>query len=125
PTASDSASFNATPTGSWTAVCPGAGPCNGGGLSATPLESTAGPGPFPGQDDYTQPPAGGFTGSRGDANVTSVSFSLFGGGAQNVAETRLTARVGSAGDTERAQQRTRRAARPPRRQELWSPCPTV
>src|SRR4029450_7941721 len=46
--------------------------CNPGGLSANPLQSTSGPGPFPGQDVYTQPPAGGFVGSRGDANVVSV-----------------------------------------------------
>lgn len=90
-TASSSATYNATTVSSGTAICPGAGPCNPGGLSANPLQSTAGPGPFPGQDNYTQPPAGGFVGSRGDANVTSVSFNTFGGGAQNVAETRLDA----------------------------------
>ncbi len=90
-TASDNAVFNAISNSSGIAICPGAGPCNGGGLSANPLQSTAGPGPFPAQDTYTQPPAGGFTGSRGDANVTSVTFTTLGGGAQNVAETRLTA----------------------------------
>ncbi len=89
-TANTSASFNATTVTGPVAICPGAGPCNAGGLSANPLQSTAGPGPFPGQDTYTQPPVGGFVGSRGDANVTSVSFNLFGGGAQNVAETRLS-----------------------------------
>jgi hypothetical protein len=43
------------------------------------------------EDTYTQPPAGGFVGSRGDANVISVSFNVppSGAGAQNVAESRL------------------------------------
>src|SRR5262249_46699493 len=73
------------------ATCPGLGPCNPGGLSANPVQATAGPSPFPGQDNYTQPPAGGFVGSRGDANVTSISFNAFGAGAQNAAEPRHTA----------------------------------
>jgi hypothetical protein len=89
-TASSSANYAAS-SSSNSAICPGVGPCNPGGLSANPLQSTAGPGPFPGQDNYTQPPAGGFVGSRGDANVTSVSFNQFGAGAQNVAEIRGTA----------------------------------
>jgi hypothetical protein len=57
-----------------------------------PCSKPRGTGAFPGQDIYTQPPAGGFVGSRGDANVISVGFQGPGGaGAQNVAETRLNA----------------------------------
>ena len=89
-TSQDSATYNAA-TSSNTAQCPGAGPCNPGGLSANALQATAGPGPFVAEDTYTQPPAGGFVGSRGDANVISVSFNVppSGAGAQNVAESRL------------------------------------
>jgi hypothetical protein len=89
--ATDSATYTGFPAASNSASCPPAGPgCNPGGLAANPPQATSGPGPFPPQDTYTQPPAGGFTGSRGDANVTSISFGQFGGGAQNVAETRAT-----------------------------------
>jgi len=103
-TASDSANFTGFVTQSNSATCPpgavGPPPCNPGGLSANPNQATSGTGPFPGQDTYTQPPAGGFVGSRGDANVTSVSFSQFGAGAQNVAETRLNAgAIGGANGT--------------------------
>jgi len=86
----DSASFNgAGPSNS--ATCPGVGPCNPGGLSANAPQATAGPGAFPGPDDYTQSSGGGFIGSRGDANVTSISFNVppTGAGAANVAESRL------------------------------------
>jgi hypothetical protein len=85
----DSATYNASNMMN-TASCPGVGPCNPGGLSANPPQATAGPGPFPGQDTYTQPPAGGFTGSRADANINSVSFNGPGGAAkQGTAETRV------------------------------------
>jgi hypothetical protein len=89
---SDSANFTGFATASNSASCPAPpGPCNPGGLSANPVQATSGAGPFPGQDVYTQPPAGGFVGSRGDANVTSVDFNGPNSvGAQNVAETRLS-----------------------------------
>ena len=82
-TATDSARFTGFPTvgNSATVV-----------LSANPPQATSGPGPFPGQDVYTQPPAGGFVGSRGDAQIISSDFNGPGGfGAQNLAETRLSA----------------------------------
>jgi hypothetical protein len=40
-TASAAANFNAISNSSGTAICPGAGPCNGGNLSANPLQQTA------------------------------------------------------------------------------------
>ena len=52
---------------------------------------TAGPGPFPAQDTYTIPPAGGFVGSRGDSNITGIFEQQVGAGASGVAETRLSA----------------------------------
>lgn len=90
-TSNDSASYNAATSTNSASCNPGAGPCNPGGLSANALQATAGPGSFPGEDNFTKPPAGGFVGSRGDANVTSVSFNVppSGAGAANVAESRL------------------------------------
>src|SRR5262245_55422015 len=64
--------------------------CNPGGLSANAPQSTSGPGTFPALD-FTQPPAGGFVGSRGDANVVSVFTGGQNASAINVAESRLTA----------------------------------
>jgi hypothetical protein len=84
------------------ADCPAPpGPCNPGNLTANPVQSTAGPGAFPGEDDFTQPPAGGFEGSRGDANVglleppQSPSAIL----SQNVAESRLNSAGSTGGAT--------------------------
>jgi len=57
---------------------------------------SAGPGPFPAEDTYTQPPAGGFTGTRADANINSISFNTFGAAKQGTAETRVAA--GSTGN---------------------------
>jgi PEP-CTERM motif len=65
-------------------------PCNPGGLSANAPRATAGPGPFPAEDTYTTPSAGGFVGSRGDANITGIFGELSGAGASGVAETRLS-----------------------------------
>ena len=79
-------------------VPPGAGPCNPGGLTANSPQGTAGPGPFPGEDDYTQPPAGGFAGSRGDANSGLLEFVPLGTLSQNVAGSRLAA-AGTGGAT--------------------------
>ncbi|HEY1329739.1 MAG TPA: EDSAP-1 family PEP-CTERM protein [Casimicrobiaceae bacterium] len=92
------ASFGATSVTN-SADCPAPpGPCNPGNLTANPVQSTAGPGAFPGEDDYTQPPAGGFEGSRGDGNVgllepSSSPVAIL---SQNVAESRLNS-AGSIG----------------------------
>jgi hypothetical protein len=91
-TSSDSAAFNgAGPMNTVTCPGPGSPPCNPGGLSANAPQATAGPGPFPPENTFTKPPPGGFVGSRGDANVTSVSFGVppSGAGASNVADSRL------------------------------------
>ena len=79
-------------------IPPGAGPCNPGGLTANSLQATAGTGTFAGEDEYTQPPAGGFAGSRGDANSGLLEFVPLGTLSQNVAESRLAA-AGTAGAT--------------------------
>ena len=97
-TGATNAAFLATSVSN-SADCPAPpGPCNPGGLTGNPVQSTAGPGPFPGEDDFTQPPAGGFVGSRGDGNTglleapSSPSAML----SQNVAESRLDT-AGTAG----------------------------
>lgn len=93
-TATDAASFNG-PTVKNVANCGPEGitptpPCNPGGLSANATRATAGHGPFPAEDTYATPPAGGFVGSRGDANITGIFGQLSGAGASGVAETRLS-----------------------------------
>src|SRR5262245_1448837 len=64
-------------------------PCNFG-LAANAPQATAGPGPFPGQDVFTKPPAGGFVGSRGDQNITSIFNPMLGASASGVAESRVS-----------------------------------
>ena len=93
-TARDAASFNG-PTVNNVVTCGPGGitptpPCNPGGLSANAPQATAGPGPFPPEDTYTTPPAGGFVGSSGDANITGIFGQQGGAGASGVAETRLS-----------------------------------
>ncbi|MET1082714.1 MAG: hypothetical protein ABWY12_06625, partial [Burkholderiales bacterium] len=91
-TGADSASFNG-PAVSNTFPCGPAMPqtfCNPGGLAANVPQATAGPGPFPAQDTFTKPPAGGFVGSRGDQNITNIFNFSNGASASGVAETRLS-----------------------------------
>ena len=91
-TGADSASFNG-PAVSNTFTCGPAMPqtfCNPGGLAANVPQATAGPGPFPAQDTFTKPPAGGFVGSRGDQNITNIFNFSNGASAGGVAETRLS-----------------------------------
>ena len=63
--------------------------CNPGGLAANVPQATAGPGPFPAEDTYTTPPAGGFVGSRGDENIANIFDASDGANASGVAESRL------------------------------------
>lgn len=97
-TGTDSANFNG-PAVSNTFTC---GPllpqtfCNPGGLAVDVPQATAGPGPFPAENDFTKPPVGGFVGSRGDQDITNIFNSDVGASASGVAESRLSA-AGTAG----------------------------